>query len=194
MNTKSPQQPDTESLRNTLLFGLALLVAMAVFTIATAMWLDSRSTPRITFMGTPEMSIAIDVRGAVATPGVMYLDPGDRMIDVVEAAGGLTSDADRALINLSSRVNDGQVITIPTIASEDLTTGSNQSGLININTASADELKQLPGIGDVLANRIIAYREFNGPYQTVDDLTNVEGVSSTLVDSIRDLITVSGDD
>lgn len=116
------------------------------------------------------------------------------MIDVVEAAGGLTSDADRALINLSSRVNDGQVITIPTIASEDLTTGSNQSGLININTASADELKQLPGIGDVLANRIIAYREFNGPYQTVDDLTNVEGVSSTLVDSIRDLITVSGDD
>lgn len=194
MNTKSPQQPDTESLRNTLLFGLALLVAMAVFTIATAMWLDSRSTPRITFMGTPEMSIAIDVRGAVATPGVIYLDPGDRMIDVVEAAGGLTSDADRALINLSSRVNDGQVITIPTIASADLTTDSNQSGLININTASADELKQLPGIGDVLANRIIAYREFNGPYQTVDDLTNVEGVSSTLVDSIRDLITVSGDD
>lgn len=194
MNTKSPQQPDTESLRNTLLFGLALLVAMAVFTIATAMWLDSRSTPRITFMGMPEMSIAIDVRGAVATPDVIYLDPGDRMIDVVEAAGGLTSDADRALINLSSRVNDGQVITIPTIAGADLTTDSNQSGLININTASADELKQLPGIGDVLANRIIAYREFNGPYQTVDDLTNVEGVSSTLVDSIRDLITVSGDD
>lgn len=171
-----------------------MLAAMAVFAISTAMWLDSRSTPRITFMGTPEMSIAIDVRGAVATPGVVYLQPGDRMIDVVDAAGGLTSDADRALINLSSRVSDGQVVTIPTEASADTTNGTGQDELININTANADELKQLPGIGDILANRIIAYREFNGPYQSVDDLTNVEGVSSTLVDSLRDRITVSGDD
>lgn len=171
-----------------------MLVAMAVFAIATAMWLDSRSTPKITFMGTPEMSIAIEVRGAVATPGVVFLEPGDRIIDVVQAAGGLTSEADRTLINLSARVSDGQVITIPTIAITDSTTGSGNARLININTASADELKQLPGIGDVLANRIIAYREFNGPFQTVDDLTNVDGVSSSLVDSLRDLITVTGND
>lgn len=171
---------------------LAVVAAMAVLALATATWLDSRSVPAITFVGTPDMRIVVEVRGAIATPGVVYLQPGDRVIDVINASGGLREDADRSLINQSSRVSDGQVITIPAIS----TSGelNSNSDLININTASIDQLKQLPGIGDVLAQRIVAYREFNGPFQTVDELINVDGISQSLIDSIRDSVTVTGDD
>lgn len=171
---------------------LIIGIAAAVIVIFSYSWIESRSVQTITILGTPRTQIAVDVRGAVSTPGVIYLEPGARLIDVLNATGGLTANADSSLINLSTRVIDGQMIVIPTLPPTEPEQSS--VGLININTASVEELKQLPGIGDVLAQRIILYREFNGPFQSVDDLENVEGISTSLIESIRPHISVTGND
>lgn len=178
--------------RESLLVVLGIAVAVAVLVLFTYSWLDSRKVPSITFLATPHAQIAIDVRGAISTPGVVYLEPGARLIDVVNSSGGLAPNADQSLVNLSSRVLDGQMIIIPTQVPDGESTAG--SGLININSASAAELKELPGIGDVLAERIVAYRESNGPFQTTDQLGNVEGISAALVESLAPHISVSGND
>lgn len=171
------------------MLGLVAIISLATF--FTFVIIDWQRSPQITFLATPNAQIAVDMRGAISTPGVVYLEPGARLVDAIDASGGLSGDADKSLINLASRVNDGQMITIPT---QSPAGSSDQSGLININTASATELMSLPGIGEVTAGRIIAYRETNGPFQTIDDLTKVDGISTATVDAIRNLITVSGGD
>lgn len=190
----NPPPVSSESANETRLTALQLLIgmiALAVFVMAGFAWIDSRTTPTIIFLATPDTRIAADVRGAVSTPGVVRLVPGSRMIDAIDAAGGLSPDADQSLINLSARVSDGQMIVIPTQAPADTVSAD---GRVNINTASVDQLKQLPGIGDVLAQRIVLYREFNGPFMTPGDLENVEGISPALVESLLPYITVTGDD
>ena len=191
MSVQPVSNATATSTRDTLARFLAISVATAMILIAGNSWLDSRKTPTIVFMATPTTQIALDVRGAISTPGVVYLDSGSRMVDAIDAAGGLAPDADRSLINLSARVSDGQMIMIPTQPSSG---GVTSSGQININTASVEQLKQLPGIGDVLAQRIVAYREFNGPFQSPDDLIEVEGISSTLVEQLLPYVTVSDDE
>lgn len=169
--------------------GVATLVALLVLAIFA--WMDSRKVPEIVFSAPPSIVAIVDVRGAVATPGVVTVQPGDRMIDVVREAGGLKSDADTSLVNMSTRVNDGQLIVIPTISALG---ESHHDGKIDINTASVTELDQLPGIGAVRAEQIVAYRQANGPFQSIDDLVAVEGISPTLLETLRPLIRVSGDD
>lgn len=192
MSDAASEMEEAEKLRESILGVFIIAVATAVIVFFGYSWLDSRRVPLITFVATPQSQIAVDVRGAVLTPGVVYLEPGSRLVDVVNSSGGLTSSADSTLINLSSRVVDGQMITIPTVSPSG--SAQHSSGLININTASMEELKQLPGIGDVLAQRIVAFREFNGPFQTIDQLIEVEGISDSLVESLRPYITVSGND
>lgn len=182
---------DVNRTRDTVGWFLGIVVATALILMLGNAWLDSRKSPTIIFMADQNTLVAADVRGAVSTPGVVYLEPGGRMIDAIEASGGLAPDADRSLINLSARVGDGQMIVIPTQApAESVTT----SGRININTASIEQLKELPGIGDVLAQRIVAYREFNGPFQRAEDLAEVEGISPSVVESLLPYISVTGDD
>lgn len=190
MSVQPATDNETAATRRTLMWILGIITAIALLVVITFTWLDTRKTPTIVFLATPGLNIAVEVRGAVSTPGVVYLDPGARLVDVVDSSGGFTSEADRALMNMSTRVSDGQIVVIPTIAPESGSAGT----LININSASADELKELPGIGDVLAQRIVDYREFNGPYLSADELDHVEGINLSLVDSLRPLITVSGDD
>lgn len=162
-----------------------------------------------------EATMVVDVRGGVATPGVVHLPGGARVADAVAAAGGLTADADVSRINLAARVADGQRLVIPAggpavtaVAASTVparialtpvsasppaeTPGAQAGPLLNLNTASAEELKSLPGIGDVLAGRIVAYREANGPFRTVDQLREVRGVSAKLIESLRPLVTVDG--
>jgi competence protein ComEA len=162
-----------------------------------------------------DATIVVDVRGGVATPGIRHL-PGDaRVADAVAAAGGLTADADVTRMNLAARLADGQRLTIPmggrpvdagtdpaVFSSADATPMSQSAHaeptstpavkLVNLNTASAAELKSLPGIGDVLAGRIVDYREANGPFRTVDQLREVRGVSAKLIEKLRPLVTVDG--
>ena len=195
MNPLPASQEKVEDAWKTILWLLAMVAAACIAAFATISWLDSRAEPTITILVPQNQEIAVEVRGAISTPGVVVIEPGDRMIDVINASGGFAPNADKPLVNLSTRVVDGQIIVIPTqvqVAANTETTSNTQK--ININTASVEELKELPGIGDVLAQRIVAYREFQGPFQDIDDLINVEGVSPTLVESLRDLVTVSGDE
>ena len=162
--------------------------------------LDERSAPPIVIEdAAASHPVVVDVRGAVETTGVYELPPGARVQDAITAAGGLANVADLSTINLARRLRDGEVVTVlerpasgntPTVAS--LADASNETSRprININTATAEELDVLPGVGEVTAARIIAYRDQNGPFRTVDDLIHVEGIADRSIDALRDMVTI----
>jgi len=146
----------------------------------------------------PEATFVVAIDGAVGTPGVYSL-PGDaRVQNAIAAAGGTTSQADLAAVNPAAHVHDGDRVIIPfmstPVPTRDPTSPVEQTtpaaaGPVNINTATADELDALPGIGEVIAQRIVAYRESHGAFTTVDDLAEVNGISDRMVDDLRPLIT-----
>jgi len=140
-------------------------------------------------------AIVVDVEGAVKHPGVYEMKQGDRVVDVVKKAGGLTKEADPAQINLAKKLTDEMQIYIPKegesgrgMATTD-TGGTAEGGKININTATVDELQTIPGIGPAKASAIIEYREKNGPFKKVEDLDNVSGIGEKTLEHIKDKIT-----
>lgn len=140
--------------------------------------------------------IFVDIGGAVEEPGVYEVAKDTRLFEVIEMAGGLSDDADPDHVNRASFVEDGQKIIIPVKGSEytdDRTAASfspeADSGLININTASADELKTLSGIGDVTAEKIIEYRSSTA-FKSKEDIMSVDGIGSKTYEKIKDDITV----
>ncbi len=136
--------------------------------------------------------IAVYVSGEVAAPGVYSLPETSRIQDALAAAGGPLETADLEQINLAQTVSDGERINIPKKRPE-LVIGGNtqeQPSIININTATQAQLESLPGIGPTLAQRIIAYRSENGRFTRVEDLLKVSGISSTLLERIRNQITI----
>ncbi|MCM8748324.1 ComEA family DNA-binding protein [Thermomicrobiaceae bacterium CFH 74404] len=141
--------------------------------------------------------ITVYVDGAVAKPGLYTLPTGSRLADALDRAGLLPS-ADTSRLPLAERLRDGQSIVVPErqaqVAEGTTATAPAQPGstLIDINAASADELETLPGIGPALAERIVAYRTEHGPFQSVDELARVRGISPRMVDELRDLVTVGG--
>lgn len=146
--------------------------------------------------------IMVHITGQVYNPGLVQLESGSRVIDAVEKAGGLTNDADLDRINLARKVVDEEKLYIPRIGEEidenkeELQTvenagneGESSSGKVNINTASKEEIMTLPGIGEVLATRIVEYRE-NNKFTTIEDIKNVSGIGSKKFEGIKDLIIV----
>lgn len=141
----------------------------------------------ITLLPTPTLSpIKVYVTGAVVSPGVYTLPPDSRVEDAVEAAGGFMPDAAKEQVNLASLLWDGAQIHIPSIIV------SNRAGgeRVNINTASAEELATLPGIGPTTAQKIVEYRLQHGPFRTIQDIQNVPGIGPTTFAKIQDYITV----
>ena len=138
--------------------------------------------------------LVVHVSGAVLNPGLYQLPPGSRVQDAIQAAGGLLPEADAGALNLAALIKDGQRILVPTILQAQATAASNttQAGLVDINSASQEALESLPGIGPVLAQRILEYREANGPFATVEDLQKVEGVGTDTFEKLRELVTVGG--
>jgi len=142
--------------------------------------------------------IVVEIRGAVQSPGVYRLPEDARLNDLLMAAGGVSDGADLTSHNLARRLIDAEIVVIgrlgtatPIVAGQ-MDEPENPQSLnfrININTASQAELESLPGIGPVIAQRIIDYRITNGPYVMVADLIRVEGVSDKLVADIENLIT-----
>ncbi len=154
---------------------------------------------------TPTLApLTIYVSGAVQTPGVYTLPPQSRIADAVAAAGGVLPDAAPEAINLALPLVDGMHIHVPAQEEADapplVSSGRNgaaaegqarvTSGLINLNTATMEELDSLPGIGPAIARRIIAYREQQGGFQTVDELKNVKGIGEKTFADIAPLVTV----
>lgn len=136
--------------------------------------------------------IFVHVAGAVVRPGLYELSDGARVDEAVRKAGGSRPDADLDALNLAAKVKDGDKVLVPgpPAEGEGQTGGSNGSGLLNLNTATATELEELPGIGPALAGRIVAYREQHGGFQKIDDLLDVPGIGPAKLDEIRGHATV----
>ena len=136
----------------------------------------------------------VHVVGAVRTPGVYELPSGSRVIDAVNEAGGLGRNADPASVNLARVVQDGEQVFVSRIsratASEGAVTDPNQNGLVNINLADATALEQLPRIGPTLAERIVSYRDANGPFASIDSLLDVPGIGSLTLEGFRAQLTL----
>ena len=153
--------------------------------------------------------ITVHVIGAVVRPGVYTFPEGSRVQDAVNAAGGLLVEADPSSINLAAKLEDGQQLDIPGAGGSVsggvpgssssgtgpftvLTTPSattNTADLVNINTATLDELDTLPGIGPTTAQKIIDYRKQHGPFSNIEDIMNVSGIGPATFDNIKNLIT-----
>lgn len=141
----------------------------------------------------PEVVVLVDVAGWVRRPGVYEFSEGARVIDAIDAAGGARSGAVLEALNLAAPLTDGTQILVPRegqegVAPAPVTGGA--GGLVNVNSAIATELEELPGIGEVIAQRIIDYRTENGPFATVDELVDVSGIGDAILESIRELVTV----
>jgi competence protein ComEA len=137
-----------------------------------------------------EQFLYVHVVGEVASPGMYQLQIGARLVDAVFAAGGLTEDADNASVNLARELSDGEQIVVFSISQEGQSPGTNSSGLISLNRAGDKELEELPGIGPALAGRIIAWREANGGFKSVQDLLKVSGIGESLLSGVVDLVTL----
>ena len=137
-----------------------------------------------------EQFLYVHVVGEVASPGMYQLPIGARLVDAVFAAGGLTEEADNASVNLARELTDGEQIIVFSISQESQSPGTTSSGLISLNRAGDKELEELPGIGPALAGRIIAWREANGGFKSVQDLLKVSGIGESLLAGVVDLVTL----
>ena len=171
-----------------IIFGGALSLSIVFF-------LSSRgNSTSVTITPTPEISqiaqienIYVDVTGKVRTPGVYQIPQGSRAIDAIDAAGGAKTGVDLSDINLAHVLIDGEQIYVgyPTDKS-----ASGVTGKININRASQSEFDTLPGIGPVLAARIITYRKKNGLFLSVEDLQKVSGIGGAKFNDIKDRLRI----
>lgn len=132
----------------------------------------------------------VHVVGEVQSPGMYQLPIGARLVDAVFAAGGLTEEADNASVNLARELTDGEQIIVFSISQEGEAAGNTASGLVSLNRAGDKELEELPGIGPALAGRIVAWREANGGFKSVQDLLKVSGIGESLLSGVIDLVTL----
>jgi competence protein ComEA len=173
-----------------ILFVLILLVSAAVVS-------RGKSTPIIApppLVITP-MNITVDVAGGVMKPGVYSLSADSRVVDAIAAAGGAKLGTDLSDINLARIVKDGEQIFVePVVAQSKIQISAPRpkvnSGPININRATEKEFDSLPGVGPVIAARIVAYRKTNGPFSAVEDLQNVSGIGSAKFAQFKNKIRV----
>lgn len=163
----------------------------------------------------PIEKVIIDIKGAVKHPGVYELTAENRIIDAINQAGGYTDEADSSTINHAQKLQDEMILYIPKKGenvSEELvvaqsatiqstssqssafkassTSSSNGGDKVNINKANEAELMTLSGIGPAKAQAILAYREENGPFKTIEDLKNVSGIGEKTFEKLKDSITV----
>lgn len=149
------------------------------------------TTSGTTRQGAATGRIEVHVAGAVVSPGVVVVDEGAIVADAIAAAGGMVPGAIADGINLAAPVAGGQQIVVP--GASDAPAGSGPppvagTGLISLSTATPADLETLPGVGPVLAARIVDFREDNGPFGTVEDLLEVPGIGEAKLASIRDLV------
>jgi competence protein ComEA len=151
-------------------------------------------------------AIYVQVAGAVARPGVFRMEPGSRVFQAIEMAGGFDSTADQQTVSLAVQLTDGSRVYVPKRGEQVApaqtvqvgggsagitgtgTSGSGSGAKVMINSATAEELDTLPGVGPALAKKIIAYRDAHGPFTSVDQLSNVSGIGPSKLEQIKPLV------
>ena len=186
--------------------GAAVVLALVAVSVVVGIGLLSRSTAAEQIPVRPEPSasggisagsVYVHVLGDVAKPGVYVLDEGARVAEAVAAAGGALPTADLTAVNLARQVVDGEQIVVPAVGAAPQAGGAAGAGgeqpvgeLLDLNTADASALEELPRIGPALAQRIVDWRTTNGRFTSVDDLLGVSGIGEKLLAGIRDRVRV----
>ncbi len=179
----------------------------------SAVGIGSGSTPGLTSIPmatttTKPVEVAVHAAGAVVTPGLYRLTGAPRVADLIDAAGGLASDADVDRINLAAPLSDGERLYVPRVGETDVPSavgaegasgsggsisGSSEpsaSNPLNLNSATAEQLDTLPGVGPATAGAIVDHRSTHGPFASVDGLLEVRGIGPAKLEAIRSLVTV----
>ena len=173
------------------LIAAATLVVTAA--LALVIQLDLRAAPDIVIQSQPELgTIQVAIDGAVESPGVYELPRGSRVHDLLEASGGYLSSLDLSAINQAALLVDGQRVFVPSRETDqsvrlDATPGPLR---VDLNSATVDELDLIPGIGPVKAAAIVEYRNMHGPFQTIEELLLVDGISENLLAGIRQYLVI----
>jgi competence protein ComEA len=184
--------------------GLIAVLGLSVVGAAALVWVRSSDPPAppVRRIAAPSPSpsavkmLVVHVSGQVSKPGVYSVPDGSRVQDAIVAAGGPTEPSDSNALNLAAPIVDGQKITVPKpgeapVEGVAIAGGvASAGGKTNLNTASQAQLEELPGIGPVLAERIMAYRQTNGSFRTTKQLLEVSGFGPKRYESLKDLITV----
>lgn len=184
----------------------ALYVVLGLLS-AGIVWLatsPSRGTPVELLPPPTPMPIQVHVTGEVKIPGIYELPAKSRVHDAIQAAGGFTENASDQGINLAALLEDGQQVRVYSNVPSENSDDGNESwngntrspttinALININTATQEMLETLPGIGPVTAGNIIAFREIEGFFTSIEDIQKVPGIGPVTYAELKDLITVDG--
>lgn len=186
----------------------AVVVAVAVLLV----WSVLTGRPQSTPAGVPDTSVAgltsgpvdgsggggpvetgeivVDVAGHVARPGIVTLPAGSRVHEAIEAAGGLAGAVDTTSLNLARKLVDGEQVLVGVAPVAPAAGPGSAGGLTNLNTATVDQLDELPGVGPVTAQSIVDWRSDNGPFSRVEDLLEVRGIGEATLGDLRDLVTV----
>lgn len=143
--------------------------------------------------------VVVYISGAVKNPGVLTMTSEDRLADAIEMVGGTVDGADMNAVNLAEKLSDGKHYIIPKIGENVAPSGNNQVSAsnskgsddkININTATAEELDKLPGVGESTAQKIISYREESGGFKSIEELKNVNGIGDKKFEDMKDSVTI----
>ena len=162
----------------------------------------SNKSNEISQAETDDQLVTVDVKGAVKKPGVYQLQSNSRVHDALEKAGGMTEEADLKSVNQAQKLSDEAVVYVAKVgenavdvttsapASATSGTGQAKSALVNLNTATEADFQTISGIGQKRAQDIIAYREANGRFKSVDDLKNVSGIGAKTLEKLKEYVTV----
>ena len=162
----------------------------------------SNKSNEISQTETEDQLVTVDVKGAVKKPGVYQLQSNSRVHDALEKAGGLTDEADLKSVNQAQKLSDEAVVYVAKVgenavdvttsapASATSGTGQAKSAPVNLNTATEADFQTISGIGQKRAQDIIAYREANGRFKSVDDLKNVSGIGAKTLEKLKEYVTV----
>lgn len=176
---------------------LAVLAGIAISASALFIFWPEKSEPIKTIpISVSPPTIIVDVTGEVSKPGVYKLPPDARVMDAIEAAGAAKTSADLTLLNLARPLKDGEQIYVDrkfstqAVAKHRARSATVNSGPVNVNRATIKELDRLPGIGPVIAQRIIDYRNLNGSFTAIEDLRKVNGIGGSKFEKIKNSIRV----